>query len=125
MLHAVEHLRGHNHWLLISLAYPNDLLLHYRHAGHIDFNPQIAPCHHDGISHFDNRFEVIEGFSLLDFGYHPCLRTPRSQEFLEKINFDCRPHKRQTDKVGPGASSPFGMLPIGLTDCRHREFDAR
>ena len=54
VLHTVEHLRRHDHRFLIPLAGADDLLLHHRHAGHVDLHAEVATGHHHGVGGIDD-----------------------------------------------------------------------
>ncbi len=125
VLHAVEHLRGHDHRLLVLVAHGDDGLLHDRHLGHVDFHAQVAAGHHDAVGRRDDLFQLVEGFLLFDLGDHFGPRAARAQQFFEQANFDRRAHEAETDEVGVVFGRPLGVRPVGLAHRRNAELGAR
>ncbi len=68
VLHAVEHLRGDDHRLLMFAAGGHDLLLHHGHPGHVDLHAQVAAGHHDAVGRDDDLFQAVERLLLFDLG---------------------------------------------------------
>ena len=58
VLHAVEHLRGDDHRLLMLVAGGDDPLLHDRHLGHVDLDAQVAAGHHHAVGFADDGLEA-------------------------------------------------------------------
>ena len=125
VLHAIEHLRGDDHRLLIPLAGADDLLLHHRHAGDVDLYAQVAAGHHHRIGRLHDRIEVIDRLPLLYLGDDAGLRAAGSQQFPEQLHLHGASHERQAHEVGAGGCGPFGMLPVGGAHRGHRQLHAR
>ena len=124
VLHAVEHLRGHDHRLLIPLAGADDLLLHHRHARHVGLHAEVAAGHHHGVGRFDDRLEVLDRLPLLDLGHDAGDGAAGPQQFLKKLDFDGASHERQAHEVDADRRGPLRMLPVGGAHGRYRELHA-
>jgi hypothetical protein len=63
-VHALQHLRGNDRRLLQILADADNPLLLHGHAGHIDFDAQIAASDHHAISLGDDLLKPVEGVAV-------------------------------------------------------------
>ena len=123
MLHAVEHLRGHDHRLLIPLAGADDLLLHHGNRGDVDLHAEVAAGHHHDVGGLDDRVEVVDRLALLDLGDDAGPGATGPQQLLEQLDLDRRADERQADEVGPRPGRPFGVPPVIGAHRRDRELD--
>ena len=124
MLHAVEHLRGHDHRLLIPLAGADDPLLHHRHAGDVGLHAKVAAGDHHGVGRFDDRLEVVDRLPLFDLGDDAGDRAASAEQFLEQLHLHGRPHERQAHELDAHRRGPLGVPPVGSAYRGHGELHA-
>ena len=119
-MHAFKHLGRNDDRFLMCLTPCDDLFLHYRGAGDVDFQSKITSGHHDAIRSFDDFIQTIDRFAFFDFGNDRCGCLAVLKMTPKFFNVGGRANKTKAHVVEFHFRGPSGVFVV----CRPQSFDA-
>ena len=123
--HRVQHLRSHNHRLLLLLTLADKLALNTRNAlyGHLD--TQVATRNHDTIGSVDNLVDIVDTLLVLNFRYNLDVGIIGVQNGLNGTHISCRAHKGVGNEVDILLNGQHDVLTVLAGQCGQVDMSTR